>query len=330
MKKRLLALLIVIALLPALSSGAFAAGVSRSQQTVNVDGVQRSFDVYTVDGYNYFKLRDIAFVLNGTPAQFSVDYDDTARVIKAVTGSPYQPNGTEMDIGADKSGTAAPSSQKLMINDKIVDLKAYAIGGNNYFKLRELGIALGFEVAYNEKLNSVEIGSTTFKYQRSGLPVAITISGQTYRVGFNEANLVSVTATKGEEYFLDINSMLNLLSCYDGTLKFYKSQKPSVGVLVSGEGSKFTWKTENVYFSSAETGIKFTLTNAANGHTYVSEEKSSPSFINNEMIIIEHSGSVFINGSRCLPVKATLDALGLSYTMHLDTTANLLVFSFNR
>jgi len=42
---------------------------------VVVDGVNTSFDAYNIEGSNYFKLRDIAYVLSGTEKQFEVGWD---------------------------------------------------------------------------------------------------------------------------------------------------------------------------------------------------------------------------------------------------------------
>ena len=48
-----------------------------SPQTIMVDGTRIQFEVYNTDGYNYFKLRDIAYVLDGTESQFGVSFDAT-------------------------------------------------------------------------------------------------------------------------------------------------------------------------------------------------------------------------------------------------------------
>jgi len=61
------------------AQGASAAPtVKPSSQIVLVDGKEIKFDAYLIDGSNYFKLRDIAYVLSGSPAQFSVNYDAEA------------------------------------------------------------------------------------------------------------------------------------------------------------------------------------------------------------------------------------------------------------
>ncbi len=149
----LLTLLLALALLPA---GAMAAQVVASPQNLRVDGRAVDCEKYNIDGSNYFKLRDVAMLLNGTGSRFSVGWDGEKNLISIVTGEDYVPNGSELDLsGGDKSATAVPSAQTLTVNGvERTDLSAYNIGGNNYFRLRDLGSALGFAVDYDGETNS--------------------------------------------------------------------------------------------------------------------------------------------------------------------------------
>lgn len=52
---------------------------------------------------------------------------------------------------------AEPSSQTFFVDGKQVYLQAYAIGGNNYVKLRDVGQAVNFNVTYDGATNSVQI-----------------------------------------------------------------------------------------------------------------------------------------------------------------------------
>ena len=53
--------------------------------------------------------------------------------------------------------TAQQSSQKIFVDGKPVQIEAYAISGNNYCKLRDVGRAVGFEVSYDALANTVQI-----------------------------------------------------------------------------------------------------------------------------------------------------------------------------
>jgi hypothetical protein len=156
MKRTLSILLVLLLALSLLPAGAMAADVVLSPQNLRVNGKRIACEKYNIDGANYFKLRDIAMVLNETGSRFSVGWDGEKKVISVVTGEEYEPNGSELDLsGGDKSATAAVSTQTLLINGvERGDLSAYNIGGNNFFKLRDLGDALGFRVDYDKESNT--------------------------------------------------------------------------------------------------------------------------------------------------------------------------------
>lgn len=157
MKKILFVISIFVLLLS--FSSVFAADIVISPQKVMVNGVQKSFEVYNIDGNNFFKLRDIAYVLNNTTSQFSVDYNTEKQMIEINKSKSYVSVGGELVTGTDKSSTAVKSSQKLSIDDLEKDLTAYNIGGNNFFKLRELGTELDFNVDFDADNNMVVIES---------------------------------------------------------------------------------------------------------------------------------------------------------------------------
>ena len=126
--------------------------------TVNGEAVTGA-QVYNINGSNYFKLRDVAALLNGTGSQFALEYDAENRTIVLTTGQAYTPDGSELTAGEDQSGTAVRSSQPLMIDGSGASLEAFNIGGNNYFMLRALGEALGFEVDYDAASRTMIVNS---------------------------------------------------------------------------------------------------------------------------------------------------------------------------
>ena len=105
--------------------------------------------VYKINDNNYFRLRDMAMLLNGTPAQFSIGYDDV-NGITLTPGEAYSPVGWELTGAADDRRTAELSGDSVTINGKKVDLLAFKIDDTNFFKLRDLGTLLGFTVDWNE------------------------------------------------------------------------------------------------------------------------------------------------------------------------------------
>jgi hypothetical protein len=51
-----------------------------------VNGQSVAFNAYNIDGNNYFKLRDLAYALNGTEKQFEVGWDGAANAISLTSG----------------------------------------------------------------------------------------------------------------------------------------------------------------------------------------------------------------------------------------------------
>lgn len=125
---------------------------------VTVNGASKAFEAYNINDNNYFKLRDIAYVLNGTDASFSVGWDGAANSIALVKGEAYAPTGSELKVSGTKDiKDAVESTSAILIDGQKAALKAYTIKGNNYFKLRDLGTALGFNVGWDNASQTIAI-----------------------------------------------------------------------------------------------------------------------------------------------------------------------------
>ena len=117
--------------------------------------------IYKIGDNNYFMLRDVAMLLNGTEKQFFVDYDNTLKAVMLTTGQPYVPNGTESTSQAVSGKYAEISPNTIYINGvKVDNMTVYQIDGSNYFKLRDLGKALDFYVGWDNSTKSVTISGS--------------------------------------------------------------------------------------------------------------------------------------------------------------------------
>ncbi len=128
-----------------------------SKHKLNVDGSPVGVSAYNIGGNNYFKLRDVASILSGTEAQFEVGWDGKANRIALTRGKSYTPVGGERAESPAYPMTAKPTSSDIFIDNAAADIKAYNIGGNNYFKLRDLGKALGFNVVWDAQTMTIGI-----------------------------------------------------------------------------------------------------------------------------------------------------------------------------
>lgn len=132
-----------------------------STQTVTVDGKKVEFQMYALvdengNGTNYIKLRDMAQVLNGTEAQFSVGYDNASKSISVATGEAYTSTGSEMTTPFSGDRAYTGGSQSIQVDGEATEMTAITLlddagGGYNYFKLRDLGKALGFNVGWSKE-----------------------------------------------------------------------------------------------------------------------------------------------------------------------------------
>ncbi len=130
--------------------------------TVLVNGEKKAFDAYNIEGSNYFKLRDLAYVLNGTDKQFEVGWDAAANAISLTSGKAYTAAGGEMAAQESPAqAEAVRSSSKILLDGAEVALTAYTINGNNYFKLRDLGQAFDFGVGWDGEAQTISIDTST-------------------------------------------------------------------------------------------------------------------------------------------------------------------------
>ena len=153
--------------------------VSVTSQALAIDGVDTPLAAYNIDGYNYFKLRDLAFLLMDTPAAFNVEYDAASDAIALTPGGAYTPLGTERTAVATPVSVVV-SPQTLTVAGAAASPAAYNIDGYNYFKLRDLGELLGFEVDYIEETRTMTIstGAAAAGEQTDDVPADDGTAGQ--------------------------------------------------------------------------------------------------------------------------------------------------------
>lgn len=134
--------------------------------------------------------------------------DNTPILLLVVDGK--QPVDTSKET---KSLSAKPASAKVVVNGKEVVFEAYNINGNNYFKLRDLAMALNgseknFAVDWDSKANAISLKSAT-KYTPVGNELALSESStpqkaaETSSTIFLDGKEVTFVAYKinGNNYF---------------------------------------------------------------------------------------------------------------------------------
>ena len=166
-----LALFIVIvsALLMTITAPAAASEPLRVRPrtaTVYIDGIAKSFDAYLINGNNYFKLRDLAYALSGTDAQFNVVWHRISERVEVRPNSPYSAVGGEMtSIGStEQLATSVGRLQFYRMQSSSLtpyfQARAYLISGNNFVMLRDVASAIDFGVEWDGINNAIHVDTS--------------------------------------------------------------------------------------------------------------------------------------------------------------------------
>ena len=194
-RKRLFAMILCIVIIATVGISAVASvqTVNPTASTVIVNGVSIEFEAYFINGNNFFRLRDLAYVLNGTNKQFSVDWDEAANAISLTSGQPYEPIGGEMALGDGTPQITTPTTSRVFINGVELNLTAYNISGSNFFRLRDIMMAFDIGVAWDEATSTIAIDTNTV-YHGYGQLIAGSPDFETdYGMSFMDLNLADLT-----------------------------------------------------------------------------------------------------------------------------------------
>ena len=137
--------------------------VKASTHNVKVNGKNVSPQGYyivngTQYGNNYFKLRDIAYLLSGTKGQFNVRWDKENERILLPSGTAYGGELADSSTAVEKIGK---STSTIVLDGEEITLDGYIINGNNYYKLRDIGKAIGFDVDFDNASSTVLVKTTS-------------------------------------------------------------------------------------------------------------------------------------------------------------------------
>lgn len=139
---------------PAETSDKKSVSVVISKQQITLNGQKVEIPAYNIDGYNYFMLRDVAALLKDTSAKYKTDYDKDTKTVLITKGEVSE---GEISVSLKAPQKISLSTQKITIDGKNADVKAYLIDNSNFFMLQDLGKALGFDVKWDENTKTVVI-----------------------------------------------------------------------------------------------------------------------------------------------------------------------------
>lgn len=123
---------------------------------MELDGKKITLPAYALkdeNGYdtNYVRVRDLAELIDGTASQFNVDWSGS---VDLTPRTPYTTrNGTELKVPFSGPQPYTVYTGETKVGGAVTAFDAFTIvyndGGHTYYKLRDLGKALGFNVGWS-------------------------------------------------------------------------------------------------------------------------------------------------------------------------------------
>ena len=98
--------------------------------------------------------------MNNTEKNFEVTWDGTNNAINLISNTPYTPAGGELSKGDNKAKNAIQSTSVIYKDGEAINLKAYTINGNNFFKLRDIAEAFNIGVTWDGATKTVGIDTS--------------------------------------------------------------------------------------------------------------------------------------------------------------------------
>lgn len=128
-----------------------------STAKVMVNGVQVNFGAYEIDGFNYFRLTDVSFALNGTESQFLVLWDAEKSAINMIRGYSHNRLGDELQGNSGKDEEGELLTSPVYCDDQLVTPLVYTVNGFSYFALDSLIAILGLNVGWDGASSTITI-----------------------------------------------------------------------------------------------------------------------------------------------------------------------------
>ncbi len=163
---------------------------------------------------------------------------------------------------------AKPSSQPVYVDGQKVEMEAYFIHGNNFVKLRDIGKAVDFGVAYDAATNSVHIDPNAHYQEKVPTPVPSTgITEESVKAALSELRTEYPTGTLYGAFFRSYSN---------GPYGMAPSNCAGWATLCSDTAfGDLPWRRiENPRWKDIRPGDLIEYDNAYGGHVIVVQEKT--------------------------------------------------------
>ena len=95
------------------------------------------------------------YLLSGTKGQFNVRWDKENERILLTSGTTYETVGGELADSSTAVEKIGNPPRRSCSTARKIALDGYIINGNNYYKLRDIGKAIGFDVDFDNASSTV-------------------------------------------------------------------------------------------------------------------------------------------------------------------------------
>ena len=127
---------------------------------VEVNGKPTDLEAYNIGDNNYFKLRDLAQVVNNTEKNYEVEWDGAKNAINLISNKVYTTVGGELAKGDNVAKNTTPTESTIYKDGVEVELTAYTIGENNFFKLRDIAKAFDIGITWDNATKTIDIDTS--------------------------------------------------------------------------------------------------------------------------------------------------------------------------
>lgn len=130
-----------------------------STSLFEVNGEEIPFSAYTVDGFTYVKITDVAHALSGTASCFDIVWNRQLDGFELTTRKNFFIEKYLYTLLDEESKEVLPSVLPTYQNGEVLDLVSYVIDGNSYYQLAELSDLLQFDLSWDKDNKTVAINT---------------------------------------------------------------------------------------------------------------------------------------------------------------------------
>ncbi|MGE4354583.1 MAG: stalk domain-containing protein, partial [Oscillospiraceae bacterium] len=289
MKKTLLAVFAILGLLFIIGSPcALAADHNTAVSakpvvyTISINEQNYAIQAYTINGSDYFRLRDIAFIMIGTTGQFQVEWNETEQSVQITQGKYYREIGGELSL-SETAKTAVPTISAIYSDGHKTDLTGYNIDGSTYLTIADMAKDIGFSADVDTTADTVVIsGSPPENYENPDAFVLTLLADSSEALlNGNPVTLSEQPFIKNGTFYIPLKAITELLG---GTYSFEDNRAT---IVLFGITTEYEIGSHTI---------------AVNGETYeVSGNRSYFSTSNDSVAVDDNFVPVIMDGTVFIP-----------------------------